>query len=56
MAYYNLIKKRVYVSTKKENDKVLIKVNDNGPGISQKVLDKISQPFSLQKLQGKGQV
>ncbi|HKB45348.1 MAG TPA: two-component regulator propeller domain-containing protein, partial [Chitinophagaceae bacterium] len=35
----------VSVSTKKINDKIEIKVADNGNGIPQKVLDKIFQPF-----------
>src|SRR4029079_8657003 len=34
----------IAVSTKKLNGKVEIKVNDNGNGIPQKVLDKIFQP------------
>jgi len=37
----------VWVSTKKVGDKVLISVRDNGPGIPQKVLDKIFQPCAL---------
>ncbi len=44
----------VVVSTKKENDKVIIKVNDNGNGIPQKVLDKIFQPFFTTKPTGQG--
>ncbi|MEO6490163.1 MAG: HAMP domain-containing sensor histidine kinase, partial [Ferruginibacter sp.] len=44
----------VSVSTKKENDKVIIKVADNGMGIPQKVLDKIFQPFFTTKPSGQG--
>ena len=44
----------VSVSTKKKGDKVLISVKDNGNGISQKVLDKIFQPFFTTKPTGKG--
>ncbi|MEP7107443.1 MAG: tetratricopeptide repeat protein [Ferruginibacter sp.] len=44
----------VWVSTKKEGDKVLISVKDNGPGIPQKVLDKIFQPFFTTKPTGEG--
>jgi two-component system, NtrC family, sensor kinase len=44
----------VSVSTKKINDKVEIKVSDNGNGIPQKVLDKIFQPFFTTKPTGKG--
>ena len=44
----------VSVSTKKEGNKVLISVKDNGNGISQKILDKIFQPFFTTKPTGQG--
>jgi len=44
----------VTVSTKKINNKVEIKVKDNGNGIPQKVLDKIFQPFFTTKPTGQG--
>ncbi|MEI9909573.1 MAG: HAMP domain-containing sensor histidine kinase [Bacteroidota bacterium] len=44
----------VSVSTKKVSDKVLISIKDNGNGISQKVLDKIFQPFFTTKPTGQG--
>ncbi len=44
----------VSVSTKKEPDKVLITVKDNGNGIPQKILDKIFQPFFTTKPTGQG--
>ncbi len=44
----------VSVSTKKENDKIEIKVKDNGLGIPQKVFDKIFQPFFTTKPTGQG--
>ena len=44
----------VMVSTKKFNDKVEIRVKDNGNGIPQKVLDKIFQPFFTTKPTGQG--
>ena len=44
----------VSVITKKINDKVEIKVIDNGNGIPQKVLDKIFQPFFTTKPTGQG--
>jgi signal transduction histidine kinase len=44
----------VSVSTKKMNDKVEIKVTDNGKGIPAKVLDKIFQPFFTTKPTGQG--
>src|SRR6476659_2817260 len=44
----------VFVKTKKINDKVEIKVSDNGNGIPQKVVDKIFQPFFTTKPTGQG--
>ena len=44
----------VSVSTKKINGKVEVKVEDNGNGIPQKVLDKIFQPFFTTKPTGQG--
>jgi signal transduction histidine kinase len=44
----------VSVSTKKIDDKVEIKVKDNGLGISQKIVDKIFQPFFTTKPTGQG--
>ena len=44
----------VSISTKKINDKVEIKVADNGNGIPQKILEKIFQPFFTTKPTGQG--
>jgi signal transduction histidine kinase len=44
----------VSVSTKKEDNNILISVKDNGNGIPQKVLDKIFQPFFTTKPTGQG--
>ena len=44
----------VWVSTKKIGDKVFIRVKDNGPGIPQKIVDKIFQPFFTTKPTGQG--
>jgi two-component system, NtrC family, sensor kinase len=44
----------ISVSTKKMNDKVELKVTDNGNGIPQKVVDKIFQPFFTTKPTGQG--
>lgn len=44
----------VSVSTKKNGDKVEIRVSDNGNGIPPKVLDKIFQPFFTTKPTGQG--
>jgi two-component system, NtrC family, sensor kinase len=44
----------VSVSTKRLNDKVEIKVTDNGNGIPPSILDKIFQPFFTTKPTGQG--
>ncbi len=44
----------VSITTKKIGDKVEIRVSDNGNGISQKVQDKIFQPFFTTKPSGQG--
>jgi signal transduction histidine kinase len=44
----------VLVTTKKQGDRVEIRVKDNGTGIPQKVLDKIFQPFFSTKPTGQG--
>ncbi len=44
----------IWISTKKEINKIIIKVRDNGTGIPQKVLDKIYQPFFTTKPTGEG--
>jgi two-component system NtrC family sensor kinase len=44
----------VWVSTKKVNGKIQIRVKDNGIGIPKKILDKIFQPFFTTKPTGEG--
>jgi signal transduction histidine kinase len=44
----------VSVSTKRIENKVEVRVKDNGNGIPQKVLDKIYQPFFTTKPTGQG--
>lgn len=44
----------VWITTKKQEDKVEIKVKDNGNGIPHRVLDKIFQPFFTTKPPGQG--
>jgi signal transduction histidine kinase len=44
----------VSVSTKRVNNKIEVRVRDNGNGIPQKVLDKIYQPFFTTKPAGQG--
>ena len=47
-------KPMVIVSTQKTEDKIEIKVKDNGSGISEENLEKIFQPFFTTKPTGKG--
>jgi two-component system NtrC family sensor kinase len=47
-------KPTVTVSTKKLNNKIEIKVTDNGNGIPQNIVDKIFQPFFTTKPTGQG--
>jgi len=44
----------VTVRTKKENNKILVQVQDNGNGIPAQVIDKIFQPFFTTKPTGEG--
>lgn len=44
----------VSIATKKENDKIIITVSDNGNGMPPEVKDKIFQPFFTTKPAGKG--
>jgi two-component system NtrC family sensor kinase len=44
----------VSISTKKHDDKIEIRVKDNGPGISSNIKEKIFQPFFTTKPTGQG--
>ena len=44
----------VSIATKKEDDKIIISIKDNGNGIPQSALDKIFQPFFTTKPTGQG--
>ncbi|MEQ1588599.1 MAG: HAMP domain-containing sensor histidine kinase [Cyclobacteriaceae bacterium] len=44
----------VFVSTRKEGDKIMISVKDNGNGIPESIKDKIFQPFFTTKPTGQG--
>lgn len=44
----------ISVRTSTTNDMIKVKIRDNGNGISQKILDKIFQPFFTTKPSGEG--
>jgi signal transduction histidine kinase len=44
----------ISITTKKQDAKIEISVNDNGTGIAQNILDKIFQPFFTTKPTGQG--
>jgi signal transduction histidine kinase len=44
----------VSITTKKENDKIIIEVTDNGNGMPQEIMDKVFQPFFTTKPTGQG--
>ncbi len=47
-------KPEIFISTKKLNGNIEIKVKDNGTGIPKKIIDKIFNPFFTTKPTGKG--
>ena len=47
-------KGKLTISTKAQNGNVVAKISDTGPGIPQKYLSKIYDPFFTTKEQGKG--
>jgi signal transduction histidine kinase len=63
-AFYSVNEKRklsdenfnptVSVTTKRENNKIIIVIRDNGTGIPQKIVHKIFQPFFTTKPTGQG--
>ena len=50
----NIKNPTIWVSTKREGNKILISVRDNGPGIPENIKDKIFQPFFTTKPTGQG--
>jgi signal transduction histidine kinase len=48
------VEPKVYVSTEREEDKVRIHVQDNGPGIPAEYIEKIFEPFFTTKPTGSG--
>jgi two-component system sensor histidine kinase PilS (NtrC family) len=55
--YYSLSGKnvqRIFVTLTQEGDDVIIDVADNGPGISEKVRDRLFEPFQSQRQGGTG--
>jgi signal transduction histidine kinase len=63
-AFYSVNKKKkqlngsfepvVIVCTRKQNNKIIISIKDNGTGIPQKAIDKVFQPFFTTKPTGEG--
>jgi len=47
-------KGKISISTRAENNQVLIEIEDDGPGINKKILDKIFDPFFSTKEPGQG--
>ena len=47
-------KGKITVSTRSENDRILIEIEDDGPGINKEILDKIFDPFFSTKDPGQG--
>lgn len=52
--YKHKFEPTIWLSTKKEKEKVYISVKDNGKGIPQNLLEKIFQPFFTTKPTGEG--
>jgi signal transduction histidine kinase len=50
----NSYRPKVSVSTKKTDNKIVVRFNDNGVGIPEKIRDKIFQPFFTSKPAGEG--
>ena len=46
--------KVIFISTKKKEDKVIIKITDNAGGIDEKIIDKVCEPYFTTKHQAKG--
>ena len=44
----------IFISTKKKEDKVIIKITDNAGGIDEKIIDKVCEPYFTTKHQAKG--
>jgi signal transduction histidine kinase len=47
-------KRKVSIVAKKEEDKVVIRISDNGPGIPEEHIEKVLEPFFSTKPTGKG--
>ena len=45
---------KISVRTKKVGEKIVVDIEDNGPGISKEIIDKIFQPFFTTKPTGQG--
>jgi signal transduction histidine kinase len=54
-ALENIEKPRlIFISTKKHNDKIIIKITDNAGGINEDIIDKVCEPYFTTKHQAKG--
>ena len=54
-ALENMEKPRlIFISTKKDNDKLIIKITDNAGGINEDIIDKVCEPYFTTKHQAKG--
>ncbi|RUM41231.1 MAG: hypothetical protein DSY80_09175 [Desulfocapsa sp.] len=47
-------KGKISIATRFENDRIFIEIEDNGPGINKKIMDKIFDPFFSTKDPGQG--
>ena len=45
---------KVEITLKEENNKIIISVKDNGPGIPKDLIEKVKEPFFTTKPTGKG--
>ncbi|WP_366923082.1 PAS domain S-box protein [Metallumcola ferriviriculae] len=50
----NIDNKMIFIRTKIDKDKVILEVSDNGPGINEKVKEKVFDPFFTTKEPGRG--
>lgn len=54
MKNYNQVSQLITITAENSDSSILIKISDNGPGIDQKIKEKIFQPFFTTKENGTG--